>query len=137
MKILELKKQGYSKSAISWETGRDWKTVDKYLRNGGSWPEKKQRKHVSKLDSYRPYIEARLKAYPRLSAVRLYEEIQENGYQGKLSILRDYVHRLKEKKRQLATVRFETIPCEQMQCDFGHFGKILHWGLWKKLYAFV
>jgi transposase len=36
----------------------------------------------TKLDRYKPIIEARLAAYPELSAVRLLEEIRAAGYDG-------------------------------------------------------
>ncbi len=43
------------------------------------------RNKPSKLDPYKPYILKRLEKYPRLSRVRLFEELQERGYEGKLT----------------------------------------------------
>jgi transposase len=37
------------------------------------------------LDPYKDYIHGRLKIYPELSAVRLFKEIKERGYPGKLT----------------------------------------------------
>jgi len=137
MNILELQRQGYSKNAIASALKIDWKTVDKYIKNKGSIPKGIRKKRQSKLDKYTNYIQARLDSYPRLSAIRLYEEIRQKGYDGKLTILRGYVHQIKDQKRRVAVVRYETIPGEQSQIDFGYFGTIPHHGIERKLYAFV
>ena len=43
--------------------------------------EKQPREHQSALDPYKPYIVKRLGELPKLSCVRLLEELREKGYQ--------------------------------------------------------
>lgn len=133
MDIMELYREGYSKSAISRELGLDWKTVDKYIRNGGR-RERKSRERRSKLDGYKEYIRMRMDKLPSLSGKRIYEEIKVNGYTGKISIVRDYVRKIREDIRRVAVVRFETIPGEQAQFDFKYVGRDREGN---KVYAFV
>ncbi len=42
-----------------------------------------------------PQIRALLQRYPRLSAVRIFEELEEAGYSGGLTILRDYLRQVR------------------------------------------
>lgn len=48
----------------------------------------------TKLDAYKPIIEARLAAYPELSAVRLLDEIRGAGYAGSYTQLKEFVRRV-------------------------------------------
>ena len=80
-------------SALSRETGFDRKTVSYYLSRDRPPATPRTRNKPSKLDPYKPYLLARLEHYPRLSRVRLLEEIQERGYDGKATILGDYLAR--------------------------------------------
>lgn len=73
---------------------------------------------ATKLDRYKPTIEARLREFPRLSAVRLYAECQAAGYAGGLTQLRVFVRGLRPAPEPV--VRFETEPGHQAQVDFAH-----------------
>jgi transposase len=66
-----------------------------------------------------------LAEYPRLSAVRLYEEIRAAGYEGSYSRLKVYVREVRPVSVE-PLVRFETPPGHQAQVDFAHFR--LPWG---------
>lgn len=115
-----MRSQGLSISQIARRTGRDRKTVRKALASE-SWPADDGRRRVrraSKLDRFRDYIRARLQQAP-ISAVRMMEEIVPLGYEGKISILKAFVHEIKQQQRLQAVVRFETIPGEQAQVDWG------------------
>jgi transposase len=57
---------------------------------GSPLPQKRSRK-PSKLDGHREYIIDRLKEYS-LSASRIYREIQDRGFTGKYTIVKDFVH---------------------------------------------
>lgn len=61
----------------------------------------------------------------RLTATVLLREIQEHGYRGQLTILRDNLRRLQPALADEPVVRFETKPGEQMQVDWcwGRRGK--------------
>lgn len=99
--IRELKQKGWTITAIAKETGFDRKTIRKYL-NSETAPQSAQRvKKGSILDPYKPYILERIKEGTTNCAVLL-EEIQKLGYEGKSTILRDFVRPYREapKNRQ-------------------------------------
>jgi transposase len=136
MKLKDLHHQGLSISEIARRTGHDRKTVRKYLKDKQPPQPKARQKKPSKLDPYKPYLLSRM-SHGVFNCVKLLGEIQEQGYPGQVSILKDFVRPYRQQQRQLAVVRFETRPGQQAQVDWGHFGQILVEGHWKKLYAFV
>jgi transposase len=136
--IRAMRHDGVSTSEIARRMGLDRKTVRKALRSE-SWPDDDARVRVarpSKLDAYKPYIQARLEGAP-LSAVRLYEEIRAQGYCGRMTILKDFVQSIKERERLRAVVRFETVPGQQSQVDWACAGSIVSDGERRSVYAFV
>ena len=79
-----------------------------------------------KLDPYKAIIDARLEAFPKLSAKRLFDEVRAAGYPGGYGRVRDYVLATRPREPVEAPVRFETPPGHQGQVDFGTF--TLPWG---------
>jgi transposase len=79
-----------------------------------------------KIDLYREIIEARLAEYPKLSATRLYEEVQAAGYGGGYTQVKDYVREVRPRPPADPVVRFETPAGRQAQVDFAEFR--LPWG---------
>jgi len=136
--IRVMRNEGMSISEIARRTGRDRKTVRRALA-GASWPADEAKPRVrrrSTLDPFRDYLRARLEKAP-LSAVRLMAEINAQGYRGGISILRAFVHEIKDAQRLRAVVRFETIPGQQAQVDWGKVpAGVLADGL-GPVYAFV
>jgi transposase len=117
MKVL--KKQGKSIRQISRESGRSRNTVRKSLRTE-EMPKYPGRPQVaSKLDPYKEYLKKRIEgAEPYfLSAPVLLKEIQEQGYHGKITILRNFLQTIR-KKEEKPIQRYETEPGEQMQVDW-------------------
>ena len=136
--IRAMRNEGVSTSEIARQMGLDRKTVRKALRHE-SWPDDDARVRVarpSKLDVSKPYIQARLEKSP-LSAVRLLEEIRAQGYDGRMTILKDFVQSIKERERLRAVVRFETVPGQQSQVDSAYAGSIVAEGERRSVYAFV
>jgi transposase len=88
------------------------------------------------VDPYQNYIIKRLEKYPELSADRLFDEIKARGYKGSARTLRRYVASIRPQKHR-EYKPFETLPGEQAQADWGHFGTIVVDGATYKLYAFV
>src|SRR5262252_6154745 len=82
--ILDLHRQGLSISAIARRTGRDPKTIRKYIARGLEPPAygPRQAGRPSKLAPYLDYLRQRIAAFPELSAVRLTRELRERGYTG-------------------------------------------------------
>jgi transposase len=101
-------------------------------------PEKKKerKKRASKLDPYKDYIRTRLEEFD-LPATVLLREIREKRYRGSITILREYVRGIKDRKAAWITERFETVPGHQAQVDWGECGSIVVGGIRHKLYMFV
>ncbi len=133
--IRELYAQGLNIKAISDKTGYDRKTVKKYL-DLTTIPEPKQRaKKESKLDEFKEYIVKKLHEGP-FTAVRLFREIQERGFTGKCTIVRDFVRKVRPEYGVQAVLRYETKPGIQSQVDWSEFGKVEIDGKMLKLYCF-
>ena len=95
--IRDLYAQGFSIRAISKKTGFDRRTVSKYLNNTSLPESKKRAKKASKLDEYKEYIITKLHEGP-YTASRLYREIQEMGFTGKYTIVKDFVRKVRPEK---------------------------------------
>src|SRR5215207_1277772 len=91
--ILDLHRQGLSISAIARRTGRDPKTIRKYIARGLEPPAygPRQVERPGKLAPYRDYLRERIAAFPDLSAVRLTRELRERGYLGAYTAVKRFV----------------------------------------------
>src|SRR5574337_1164788 len=133
--IRELHAQGLSITEISDKTGYDRKTVRKYL-NLTSIPEPKKRaKKESKLDKYRDYIIQKLNEGP-FTAARLLRELQEMGFTGKYTIVKDFIRKVRPEQGVQAVYRYEKKPGIQAQVDWSEFGRAEIDGKVLKLYCF-
>ena len=96
MKVLELQRQGLSISAIAQRTGKDRKTVRKYLQRGMAVPSYKPRSPRTRvMDPYHDYVRERLAMFPELTASRLLREIRELGYRGGRTSIADVVREVR------------------------------------------
>ena len=123
-------------SEIARITGHSRGTVRKYLLSPVPPAPQKRQKKPSKLDDYKGYIAARLKEYP-LSAKRIYREIQENGFTGKYTIVKDFVREVRPRTSVAAVYRYETKPGIQSQVDWAECGRIDIDNQSRKLYCFT
>ncbi|MCY4645531.1 MAG: IS21 family transposase [Gammaproteobacteria bacterium] len=80
----------------------------------------------SKLDPYKGIIDARLAEYPKLSAVRLFNEVRAAGFGGGYGRVKRYVREVRPREPVEPVRRFETAPGHQGQVDFADFR--LPWG---------
>ena len=78
VEITALAGRGWSVSAIARHTGRDRKTVRKYLAGNGAG--QRRQPAPSCLEPFRGYIEARFVDDPHLPAVTLADELAEAGF---------------------------------------------------------
>ncbi len=132
--------QGISKAAMARDLGVDRRTIYRWIEAGELDRERDvegvlygpRAPRSTKLDPYTGIIEARLETYPRLTAVRLLEEIRAAGYRGGYTQLKEYVRKVRPRPPEDPVVRFETPPGHQGQVDFADFR--LPWG---KRYAFL
>ncbi|MFQ5946746.1 MAG: IS21 family transposase [Anaerolineae bacterium] len=126
--------QGMSKTAIARELGISRRTVYQWIDTGqldrdlDDEPARygPRRPMPSKLDPYKAIILARLEEFPRLSAVRLFDEVKAAGYAGSYSQVKRYVRKVRPRPPHDPVVRFETAPGHQGQVDLAHFR--LPWG---------
>ena len=132
--------QGMSKAAMARDLGVDRRTIYRWIEAGELDRDRDDEVVLygprapksTKLDPYRGIIEVRLETYPRLTAVRLLEEIRAAGYRGGYTQLKEYVRKVRPRPSEDPVVRFETPPGHQGQVDFADFR--LPWG---KRYAFL
>jgi transposase len=132
--------QGLSKAEVAARLGISRRTVYYWVNSGqldrelDAEPVRyKPRPAVArKVDAFRGIVEARLSEYPKLSAVRLFDEIKAAGYGGGYTQLKEFVRRVRPTPPVDPVVRFETAPGHQAQVDFAEFR--LPWG---KRYALV
>lgn len=126
---------GLFKREIARKLGLSVKTVRRALKRETP-PDKVTRNRGSKLDPFRDRIESLIADYPRLSGVRVFDEIKGLGYGGSITILRRYLEGLRPQGRK-AFVRVETEPGEQAQVDWGLFGDYFGCGRTLSCFAFV
>jgi transposase len=134
--LRDLFNQGWSISEIAREMGHSRVTVRKYIHSQVPPKPEKRPKRPSKLDDYKEYIDQRLQDYP-LTAARIYREIQEQGFAGKYTIVKDYVREVRPKVGVTAVYRYETKPGVQAQVDWAECGYIEIDGSRRKLYCFT
>jgi len=135
MEIWALKRQGYSNRAIARKLGIHRKTVKKYLE-GPEFPEYQAEKRKSGLEPYHGMIGDWLSAED-YQATRIHEMVVQQGYQGSYETVKRHVREIKERRDRLAYLRFETLPGQQAQMDFGDFQIVSPGGTALTLYVFV
>jgi transposase len=92
---------------------------------------------VSMVEPYRAFIVETLAKYPTLRASRLYTMVRERGYTGAPDHFRAIVARLRPRPAAEAYLRLRTLPGEQSQCDWAHFGELTIGRAVRPLMAFV
>lgn len=95
-----------------------------------------RRLRPSRLDPYLPFLREQLEQYPRLRATRLLEMIRQRGYVGSIQRLRCVVARLRPALKE-PFLRLVTLPGEQAQVDWAHFGEVPVGRAKRKLSCFV
>lgn len=78
----------------------------------------------SLVDPYRNFIRQTLEKYPTLAASRLHDMVCERGYAGQASHFRYLVSTMRPRPPAEAYLRLRTLPGEQMQVDWAHFGHL-------------
>jgi len=110
-------------------------SVNKYLLNPATAPVNRVQR-ASKLDAYRDRIKELLKQDPEVKAPVVLQRIDKEGFDGKITILRDYLKTLRgQQTMRTPFIRFESSPGQQMQIDWGHFGSLVYVDTRRKLYA--
>lgn len=121
---------------IAAELGVHHTTVQRVLRQTGT-ELKALAPRPSMADSFVPFIVEQLEKFPRLCASRLFEMVKARGYQGGPDHFRRVVGRHRPRKAAEAFQRLKTLPGEQAQVDWAHFGKLTIGSAERTLFAFV
>ena len=119
----QLSKGVYQKD-IAANLGVHPKTIRRAIKRGGAPSGKRPKAHQSKLDPFKEQVD-QLLAEGVWNAVVIFRELQQKGYKGAVTILRDYIRPKRPLRQSRATVRFETAPGKQMQNDWGQIETIV------------
>lgn len=114
--IKALHKRGVYLKDIAVQLDVHPKTVSRALQRGAA-PNRKRKRRESKLDPYKAQVDQLLQAGV-WNGVVILREIQAEGYDGGVTILRDYIRPKRALRPGRATVRFETKPGQQLQSDW-------------------
>jgi transposase len=112
-----LNQRGIYLKDIAEELGVHPKTVSRALKRGSA-PKRERQKRASQLDAHKATID-RLLGEDVWNAMVILRKIEAEGYQGKITMLRDYIRPKRVLRPSRATVRFETEAGQQMQSDWG------------------
>ncbi len=127
---------GWPIGTIAKQLGVHHATVRAVLAKVGA-PQALAPPRPSMADPFAPFIVQQLDKTPDLRASRLYDMVVERGYLGRPDHFRSIVACLRKPKPAEAFLRLRTLPGEQAQADWAHFGAMRVGNALRKLYAFV
>jgi transposase len=132
--IHRLADQGLSIRKIARTLRISRKVASKYLNDPN--PQRPSIRRASKLDPFKDQITRMLEIDPRVSAVVIHQRLMDKGFGGGITIVRDYLTSVRPaSKKKQPFIRFESLPGEQCQIDWGHFGSIVYGDTKRKLYC--
>ena len=116
-----LGRQGLTITQTARALGLDPRTVAKWAARSRFEP-RRSRPRPSILDAFKPRVTWLLDTHP-YSAQQIFQRLREEGYRGGITILRDYVHRIRQPKLPVY-LKLHFAPGECAQGDWGVFGTI-------------
>lgn len=131
--------EGWRRHTIARHLGIHHGTVDRALRRAGVLPKHGVVRRRSMLDPYVDLIQRTFERYPDLPASALYEMVLRRGYKGGADYFRHRIGLLGLRPRVApeAFLSLRTLPGEQAQVDWAHFGQRKVPGGRRRLLAFV
>ncbi|MEI8325229.1 MAG: hypothetical protein WCH44_07650 [Betaproteobacteria bacterium] len=96
--------------ALDVRTVAKWANVEQFHPRTG-------KPRVGKLDAYKGQIVRWLDAHP-YSAQQIFQRLREAGFDGGVTIVKDYVHRIRP-RHQEAFLKLDFAPGEAAQVDWG------------------
>ncbi len=122
LEIRRLDDEGLTKRAIGRRLGIHRRKVRQALKSEHP-PKRISRQRASMIDPYRGFILAKLDQYPELMATRIYRILQERGFTGSYSLVKQTVAELRVRTKPVhQELHFEPGECAQVD-----------WGEWKFL----
>ena len=122
---------------IASQLGIHHYTVERVLSEAGVERERQRQRRASKLDPYLALITETLQRFPTLTAARLFDMLKARGYPGGPDHFRHCIAQLRPRRPREAYLRLRTLPGEQAQIDWAHFGKLTIGRAERPLMAFV
>ena len=122
---------------IASQLGVHHYTVERVLSEAGVERERQRERRASKLDPYLALITETLEQFPTLTAARLFDMVKARGYPGGPDHFRHCIAQLRPRRPREAYLRLRTLPGEQSQVDWAHFGKLTIGRAERPLMAFV
>jgi transposase len=117
-----------AKLAMDARTVRKWIDADRFRQRCSS-------NRTGKLDPFKPDIVRLLEHHP-YSATQIYQKISENGFDGKYTIVKEYVRKIRPPRTQ-AYLSLVFAPGECAQVDWGSYGTVNVGGTRRRLSFFV
>lgn len=121
---------------IARQLGIHPSTVQRVLAQAGV-PKAARTRRPGLIDDYLPFLVDTLQRYPGLPASRLFAMARDRGYRGGPDHFRHLVAEYRPRRHAEAFLRLRTLPGEQAQVDWGHFGKFNVGRSTRALMAFV
>jgi transposase len=113
--------KGLDAAQIARELSLDPRTVSKWIQEN-LFRKRAQVQRPSKLDPFKPSIVRMLETHP-YTAAQILQRIREEGFDGRYSIVKDYVRKVRP-KRQPAFLKLAFAPGECAQVDWGSWGSV-------------
>ena len=82
---------------------------------------KQKTKRTSKLDPYKSYIGDLLERYPAITGQRVYEHLRDKGYDGGITIVRDYLQDIRVVVSKTPVIMVETLPGQRGAHDWSDY----------------
>jgi transposase len=134
-----LRQQGLSIRKIAALRGVSRNTVRRALRSMTQPTGKRQRVKGAALEPFKAQIGAWLRdeVTSQWTAERIFDELQDHGYVGGRTVLKEYVREHRPRPKPAAEARFYVKPGQQLQVDWAEMGVVTIGGVQRKLYAFI
>jgi transposase len=126
--------KGLKPAQIARELSLDPRTVAKWIQEN-HFRKRAPVQRPSKLDPFKPSIIRMLETHP-YSAAQVLQRIREEGFDGRYSIVKDYVRKVRP-KRQPAFLKLAFAPGECAQVDWGSWGTVSVGSTSRRLSFFV
>ena len=127
-KIITLHGMGWSVRRISRELGVSRKRVDRILARNSSERDatpkeviKVKNRRSSKLDPYKGFIGELLEKYSDITHQRVYEHLKQEGFDGEITILRNYLNSIRKVASKSPIRMVETGPGQRAAHDWSDY----------------
>lgn len=139
MEIHLLRQQGLSIRKIAAVLAISRNAVRRALRSSSPPTGKRHRVKGAKLTAFSDLIDAWLRdnVKSHWTSERIFDELQDRGYKGGRTVVKEYVHQHRPRPAKTAELRFYVKPGQQLQVDWAEMGVVSVDGVRRKLYAFV